>query len=221
MKTVRLLFLLAFASLFFAGCTDDSDSPSIQDSGIVVDYAGSGNCGFVIEMDNGDQIIPINYPDDFVFAHGQRVWAEYHEMPNIIPLCDKGAACEITSISEINCAPYTDLYFNNYDSLARDPVFVHEAYVDGDCLHLKLSYSGGCEEHIIGLARMHPWCGTPPLPPPAFEIRHNANGDMCEAYFTKDFRFDISPIRAEGATKFTLSALMPNGETFSQTFDLK
>ncbi len=215
----QIIIILLFFSILFVGCQQDEEI-TFQETGVVVDYAGDENCGFVIELDNGNLIQPLYYPEEFTFAHGQYIFVEYVELINVIPGCDIGTACEIKYAEELSCASYVDLYFNNYDSLARDPVYIHEAFVDGNCLQIKLSYSGGCQEHTIDLARMHPWCGTPPLPPPTFEIRHNANGDLCEAYFTKEFRFDLTTLKEEGETEFVLTAKLSNGESYNRIFKL-
>lgn len=210
---VIIIFMLA-------SCHENDDPVYQHQTGTVVDYAGSGNCKYVIELNDGRSIIPVLYPEEFVFAHGQKVWVEFSEFEDVNMSCEKGAACEINRIEELGCSAYVDLYFNNYDSLARDPVYIHEAYIDGDCLHIKLSYGGGCEEHTVDLARMHPWSATSPLPPPAFEIRHDAKGDMCEAYITRELRFDLSPLKEEGAKSFTLSAkLLTGDEYYQKTFN--
>jgi hypothetical protein len=215
----QLLITLMLAALVFAGCQKDHDEIILMETGTVVDYAGAGSCGIVIELDNGNRIQPLYFPDGFTFTQGQRVLVEYKELSNVIPTCDRGAASDITYIEELNCAPYVDLYFNNYDSLARDPVYIHEAFVDGDCLQIKLSYSGGCQEHTIDLARMHPWVtGSSNIP--TFEIRHNANGDMCEALFTKELRYDLTPLKQEGKKEFVLTAKLADGEVYSEIFDL-
>ena len=214
----RLITMLFLAVILFSGCQQEEEI-TFQETGLVVDYAGAGNCGFVIELDNGTRIQPLYYPDDFIFAHGQRVLIEYVELSNMIPACDRGAACEIKYIEELSCAPYIDLYFSNYDSLARDPIFMHEAFIDGDCLHIKLSFSGGCQEHTIDLARMHPWYSNS-TNIPTFEIRHNANGDVCEAYFTKELRFDLTPLKLEGKTEFVLTAKLTNGDVYNKIFEL-
>ena len=214
----QLIVLLFVFSVVFVGCQEE-DEVTYQETGVVVDYAGAGNCGIVIELDNGNRIQPIYYPEGFVFAHGQRILVEYVELPNSKSSCDKGVACEIKYVEELSCAPYVDLYFHNYDSLARDPVYIHEAFVDGDCLYIKLSYSGGCEEHTIDLARMHPWTASS-TNIPTFEIRHNANNDMCEAYFTKELRYNLTPLKLDGKTEFVLPAKLTNGEVFNKIFEL-
>lgn len=220
MKTSKFLFVILILAALIS-CQDDVENLEFSKTGTVIDYAGSNSCGIIIELDEGENILPVSYPDNFVFSHGQRVLVDYTLLPNAIPLCDRGLACSVKNIEELQCSPYVDLYFSNYDSLGRDPIYLHEVVLDGECLYLKLSYAGGCREHTIDLARMHPWCGTPPLPPPTFEIRHNANGDLCEAFLTQEFRFDLSPLKEEGATQFVLTSLLANGEVYNETFDLE
>lgn len=215
----KLIILLFLFTIVFAGCQKEDEQITLEATGIVLDYAGAGNCGFVIELDNGNRILPLYYPEGFTFSQGQRVLVDYTELNNIISPCDNGKASEITYIEELNCAPYIDLYFSNYDSLARDPIYLQEAFVDGDCLQIKLSYSGGCKEHTIDLARMHPWTASSSTVP-TFEIRHNANGDMCEAFFTREIRYDLTPLKNEGVKEFVLTAKLANGEIYNTIFDL-
>lgn len=214
----RIFIILLSFSFVFTGCLQNEEVV-LQETGLVVDYAGAGNCGYVIELDNGNRIQPLYYPEGFIFANGQRVLVEYVELPDVIPSCNRGLACDVKYIEELSCAPFVDLYFHNYDSLARDPIYMQEAFVDGDCLYIKLSYSGGCEQHTLDLARMHPWyAGSTEIP--TFEIRHNANGDLCEAFFTKELRYNLTPLKLEGKTEFVLTAKLANGEVYNEIFDL-
>lgn len=219
MKQFIHLFLLTVIVLALASCNNSDDEIKLDDTGMVIDYAGSGNCGFVIELDNGNRILPLYYPEGFTFAQGQRVHVEYVELSTTVSSCDRGIPADVVFIEELNCTSYVDLYFSNYDSLARDPIYLHEAFVDEDCLQIKISYSGGCKQHTIDLARMHPWIpGSSTVP--VFEIRHNGNGDMCEAYFTREFRFDLSPLKAEGIKEFVLTAKLTDGTVYNKIFDL-
>ena len=220
MKQLSLVTIIAISTFLFTGCLNDEQEDIIDETGMVVDYAGAGNCGFIIELEHGERIQPLYYPDGFTFAQGQRVHVKYSKLPNVVPSCDRGTPAEIVFIEELNCAGYVDLFFSNYDSLARDPVHLHEAIVDGNCLQIKLSYSGGCKTHTIDLARMHPWIpGTSAVP--VFEIRHNANGDMCEAWFTRELRFDLSPLKKEGKKEFVLTAKLTDGTVYKKIFELK
>jgi hypothetical protein len=119
-----------------------------------------------------------------------------------------------------DCKQYVDLNFPNYDSLKTDPITVIDAQVEGDCLKLTLQYGGGCKEHKVHLALIHPWCGTPPLPPPTFEIRHDSNDDKCKALITEDYSFNISGIREQGkaSVDFILSAKNSSGILSGKTY---
>ncbi|MFV0267415.1 MAG: hypothetical protein ACK5HT_09810 [Draconibacterium sp.] len=216
MKQLIFIFFLFIVAL--TSCNDDDSPMRLTETGTVMDYAGTGGCGIVIELDNGTVIQPLYYPKGFIFTEGQRVLIEYSKLSKVVNTCGEGIACEINYVEELSCAAYVDLYFENYDSLARDPVHMHDAYVDGDCLYFKLSYGGGCQEHTITLARLHPINNNDEVP--VFEIRHNANDDLCEAWFTRDFRFDISDLRSEGITKFTLATKLISGEVYNKTFEL-
>lgn len=217
MKQIIPLFFLIF--LILTGCNKDDEEILLTDTGIVVDYAGAGDCGYVIELDNGNKIQPLYFPEGFTFSNGQRVLVDYVELQNVISSCDRGLASDIKYIEELNCAAYVDLYFSNYDSLARDPVFIHEAFVDGNCLQIKISYSGGCEAHTIDLAYMHPWVASS-TNIPTFEIRHDANGDLCEAFFTKEFRFDLTPLILAGKKEFVLTAKLTDGTAYNKIFEI-
>jgi hypothetical protein len=209
--------MLLFA-IILTSCSKDEEI-TLMDTGTVINYAGAGNCGIVIQLDNGNRIQPSFYPDGFTFAEGQRVLVEYIELHKVISSCDRGTSSEITYIEELSCAPYVDLYFDNYDSLARDPVYINDVFMDGNCLQIELSYSGGCEDHTIDLALMHPWIdGSTSIP--TFEIKHNANGDMCEAYFTKDLRYDLTPLIIDGVDEIVLTAKLATGENYNEIIKL-
>ena len=202
----------------FTGCQEDEEI-IFHETGLVVDYVGAGECGFIIELDNGSRIQPMYYPKSYSFMHGQRVLVEYVELDNALNGCDRGIACEITYVEELACARYVDLYYENQDSLARDPLNVNAAYMDGDCLYFQVTYSGGCQKHTIDLARLHPWTSSSSNIP-TFEIRHNANGDVCEAFFTKEFRIDLSELKKEGIKEFVLTAKLTGNENYIKTIDI-
>jgi hypothetical protein len=121
---------------------------------------------------------------------------------------------------ENDCAAYKQISYLNYDSLKSDPITFVNAVIEGDCLKLTLKYAGGCLEHQVNLALILPDCGTPPLPPPTFEIRHDAKGDACKALITKEYGFDLSGIREEGksATEFILISKDSSGISSGKTY---
>jgi hypothetical protein len=213
----RLIFLFAVFAITFTACQNDEEI-LLEEVGMVVDYAGAGNCSFVIELENGAKIQPLYYPEGFTFSQGQRVHVQYTELTNVVPSCDRGIPSEIIFVEELNCAPFI---VQDSDSIpASDPIYLQEAFVDGNCLQIKVSYSGGCKEHTIDLVLIQPSATNNPAIP-TFEIRHNANGDMCEANFTKELRFDLTPLKLDGHKEFELRANPGNGEVYSKIFELK
>jgi len=216
-KQITTLITIAF--LLFTGC-HNQDSFIQESEGIVFDYAGEENCRFVLELDNGVAIQPLYYPENFIFLDGQRIFVRYKELSDNIPVCDQGVPADILYIEELGCAPWIDLFPHNYDSLSWDPVYINEAVVDDNHLEINLSYGGGCRRHTIDLARIHslnPDSGEIPL----FEIRHNANGDMCEAYITKDVCFDLTKLKIQGIDEFTLFANQGGEENYLMTFKIE
>lgn len=131
-----------------------------------------------------------------------------------------GCSEPVALIQENDCTGYKEISFLNYDSLKSDPITLIDATIEGDCLKLTLQYGGGCKEHQVDLALILPECGTPPLPPPTFGIRHDAKGDACKALITKKYSFDISGIREDGKTEteFILISKDSSGTASSKTY---
>lgn len=130
------------------------------------------------------------------------------------------ACSDQNMIQETEYPKYIELNFLASNSFSSDPITVLSAKVNGDFLELTLQYGGGCQEHQVDLVLIRPECGTPPLPPPTFEIRHNANGDVCKALITKEYRFNISGIREKdkNKTNFVLNTRDASGITGSNTY---
>jgi hypothetical protein len=131
-----------------------------------------------------------------------------------------GCSEPVALIQENDCTSFKVISFLKYDSLKSDPITLVDATIEGDCLKLTLRYGGGCEEHQVDLALILPECGTPPLPPPTFEIRHDAKGDVCKALITKEYSFDLSGIREVGKSKteFILVTKDSSGTASSKTY---
>lgn len=220
MAMKKIFLIITVLTIIFTSC-QEKEELTFRETGVVIDFAGSEHCSFIIELDNGEKIQPLHFPEEFEFMHGQRVLVDYVKLPNVIPTCDKGVACDILNVEELNCgSSIIDLYAHNYDSLANDPVHLHEVAVDGDCLYLKLSFSGGCQNHKIELARIHSDTGNE-NEIPLLEIRHDAKGDMCEAWLTQEIQFDLAPLKEVGITRFQLKALLMSGETFQEIIEME
>lgn len=65
----------------------------------IKDLTGLDGCGFVIELENGERIEPINYDDfDVELKDGEKIWVSYHLTPFLI-----GSVCMVGDIVEIDC----------------------------------------------------------------------------------------------------------------------
>jgi hypothetical protein len=134
-------------------------------------------------------------------------------------LVSLGACLGPDIVVPVSCEKYVELNYSNYDSLKTDPITVLSVDIGQECIYMTLQYGGGCEEHKVDLALILPECGTPPLPPPTFEIRHDAKGDVCKALITKDYSFDLTGIREEGKTSVDFVLMVRNnGEVSSTTY---
>ena len=61
--------------------------------------------------------------------------------------------------------------------------------LDGDVLRVAVSYSGGCEDHTFELGF------STANPEPELWLKHDANGDLCEAYITDTLAIPV-PLEA-------------------------
>jgi hypothetical protein len=123
--------------------------------------------------------------------------------------------------ASVNCTPFVNLNYFNYDSLKRDPIFLEEYKINGDCLELTFSYGGCTQDHAIDLAFIQPECGTPPLPPPTFEIRHNSNGELCKMLVTETRKFDLTPLQNPDSTKISFIVSYPIDESNFKSVSLE
>lgn len=139
---------------------------------------------------------------------------------SLILMVSLSACLDPVEIVPVNCKKYVELNFSNYDSLKKDPITVLGVDIGMECMHMTLQYGGGCAEHQVDLALILPDCGTPPLPPPTFEIRHDARNDACDALITKDYSFDLTALRVEGqnSVDFILVARNADGQMTGTTY---
>jgi len=87
-----------------------------------------------------------------------------------------------------------------------DPYQVFDAAVEGDRLTLEVAYAGGCREHAFAFYSTGPVIKTNP-PGADLWIRHDGNGDACEAYIHEEISVGLTPIRAPGGSEVRLHIL--------------
>ncbi len=83
--------------------------------------------------------------------------------------------------------------FDQRDIIDRDQLDLKNLQISNDSLKAEVSYSGGCKEHKIQLYAFKEIMESQP-PQMRVEFSHNANGDLCEAYLTKESSFGLQPL---------------------------
>ncbi len=114
-----------------------------------------------------------------------------------------------TSDSDVNQINIQDSYEH------KDDYQLNNVSIEKDTLVLNVSYSGGCKDHTFDLI----WKGgnffeTNPLQADLFLI-HNANNDNCEAYITKELKFDLTPIKDSALQQYQLEEFIINVHDFN------
>ena len=80
-------------------------------------------------------------------------------------------------------------------TLENDDYVLNSATITGDTLTVSVSYSGGCRTHVFTLVIAASFVESSPVRLPAV-LRHDANGDTCEAFPTESYAFDLALVRA-------------------------
>ncbi len=78
--------------------------------------------------------------------------------------------------------------------LGNDDYVLNSAAITGDTLTISVSYSGGCRTHVFTLVIAASFVESSPVRLPAV-LRHDANGDTCEAFPTESYAFDLALVR--------------------------
>jgi hypothetical protein len=84
----------------------------------------------------------------------------------------------------------------NSPAWADDPLTITSATIEGDTLHLVVTYGGGCMRHALQLIAETSWMESYPVQVRA-RVAHNAGGDPCEALVQRVLRFDLGPLKRE------------------------
>ena len=79
-------------------------------------------------------------------------------------------------------------------TLADDDYVLNSAAIAGDTLTASVSYSGGCRAHVFTLVVGASFVESSPVSLPA-DLRHDGNGDSCEAFPTESYAFDLTVVK--------------------------
>jgi len=92
----------------------------------------------------------------------------------------------------------------NPSSWPRDPYQIGDAQVEGHTLEARLSYGGGCMTHDIKAVAWGGWMESFPVQVRLF-LSHEDFDDPCDAWITRDFTFDLVPLKLAYQAAYGLS----------------
>jgi hypothetical protein len=93
-KTTSWISLIV---LLFMACNKNKCNDAVKAE--LKDLSGLDGCGFVIELENGDRLEPLNLSDfDIKLKDGKKIWVSYHLTVNFI-----ATICMVGDIVEIDC----------------------------------------------------------------------------------------------------------------------
>lgn len=75
-----------------------------------------------------------------------------------------------------------------------DDFALSAAAITGDTLAVTVSYAGGCREHLFTLVSSSEFKESNPVQV-VVDLVHNAQGDSCEAWITRDYLFNLTPLK--------------------------
>ena len=80
------------------------------------------------------------------------------------------------------------------EMFGTDRYVLNTATLTDDILTLNVSYGGGCQAHEFTLVAADSFLESFPVQL-RISIAHNANNDLCRAWLTEDYHFDLTPIK--------------------------
>lgn len=200
----RLMVLFITIILFDTGCDKLSDEETFIEPqtmhGVVKDMSKTNGCGLVVVLDDGTVIVPYLLDTSMILAEGQEVEIAYTELTDTDYICGAGVVADVTWMEQSGCSPIVKIQSVDissvYTRLPDDPFTINDVKIDGDCLQISLSFSGGCAAHEFimtyqELPKSGEYSGK-------LTLGHNSHGDSCEAYITQIVSFDLTPLQVSG-----------------------
>lgn len=103
-KLVVYAFILLGMALSANKCNESKkgNEDIIRDkTGVVIDRHNLDGCGFLIQLDNGTKLEPIEVTPEFEFTEGQRIKVSYQHLEGVASTCMAGELVRITEIKSI------------------------------------------------------------------------------------------------------------------------
>jgi len=208
MRIAWLLTIFVAVGIITSTCdklADEAiDSPDTV-HGVVKYLCDSTGCDMVIQLDDSTIIIPNQVDSTMSLAEGQEVEIAYSEVSVNDSTYNTGVVANVTWLEQVGCSPiipYKPEITSVSSKIPSDPFKINGAKINGDCLEILLSYSGGCQVHEFimtyqKLPNFDKYSGQ-------LTLGHNSHGDMCEAYITQTVSFDLAPLKEPDKTMIRL-----------------
>ena len=135
-------------------------------------------------------------PHPRALSSASRSW---WRLPSSPPAAAAPAPLQLRSAAE-GCLRHSPslrcrVLFGSIADLQSDPFAPNAAAVTGNVLTVSVSYSGGCRTHGFVLSAADSFLESSPVRLPMV-LTHDAHEDPCEAYPTRQLRFDLTRYRA-------------------------
>jgi hypothetical protein len=96
-----LLFILIVFAFLLAGCTKSTSPETGAIAATLHDYTGLDGCSWVIKLENGEVLEPVNLADFTIeLEEGKKVWLKYAEQNDLASICMVGLIVKIDRIWE-------------------------------------------------------------------------------------------------------------------------
>jgi hypothetical protein len=195
MKKLNFIgLLIVFA---FVACDKDNDAPRYISVGSI-EKTGNASTDFIVNLDNGKVLTPIQIFDNNNVADGDRVTVDYDIIEK------KGTNdydVNIYDIDDILTKGVLQLTEQNKDSIGNDPIHAcdDDIWISDKHLNIVFDYFGYSKTHFINLVRpigdTHNNDGRLIL-----EFKHNANADYPSRLLRGIVSFELENLREADET---------------------
>ena len=96
-KFLKTISWISLTILLLLACNKNKCADAVKAE--LKDLSGLDGCGFVLELENGNKLEPLNLSDfDIDLNDGKKIWVSYHLTTNMI-----ATTCMVGDIVEIDC----------------------------------------------------------------------------------------------------------------------
>lgn len=211
---LKAVFYFVLASILLQACETEEPETFWYNYGTYINSDLSDQ-GFILKMDNGDTIIPIdvNYVADGI-TEQSRIIAVF-AMESLVGQTIYG---DIKSLDAILTKDILELSDAISDSIGFDPVYIWEEnlWVSENHLNIVFHYYGGATTHYINLVKP---IGeqTDSLGRQIFEFRHNENGDYLNYRYSGIVSFNMWSVYEPGMD--TLKFVVKSSDYYQESFE--